>query len=287
MKRQLLQYKGGEIRYFTNENLSTSKPNLILLPGWPVSAIMFKKLVEYLDDSFNCYACNLPGFGSANVNNQETCNFEFYSEALSYFCSELKLHKINILGYSIGGNIAVDFTKHYSNLVDRLILYSLPLDGAEIFEEHFERSRVNQIAFNLASKHEWLLNLVNTKLVKSLVPKTAVKAFAKSLYSGIDKVEPDFLDEIFLDTREMNIKSMFDLIQDLENFRLKDYSYSMSSKGVYLLGGEKDKAVSYQTMQGYSKLIPNSSYVLIPNAEHDVGISMPEEFGKVIKQMLL
>lgn len=77
---------------------STSKPNIVLLHGFPSSSLHFRNFMPLLAEKFHGVAPDLPGFGFTSV--PETCAYE-YSFANFAITIGALLSKINIKKFSI------------------------------------------------------------------------------------------------------------------------------------------------------------------------------------------
>ena len=73
-------------------------------------------------------------------------NFEIYSNQLLNIINELKLEKINIVGFSIGALIAQHFTEKYYDKVNKLVLI------ASVFNRSKEQIKTVQDRYSQAVK---------------------------------------------------------------------------------------------------------------------------------------
>jgi len=82
--------------------------SLVLIPGWASDYRIFSTL----DLRFNYLLA-------------ADCSLDDFDEKLSKAVSEYGLKKISLLGWSLGGFLAVDFSLKYKKLIDELILVSI------------------------------------------------------------------------------------------------------------------------------------------------------------------
>jgi len=93
--------------------------NLLLLHGALGSKDQLLKLKDYLSPHFNLHMLNFEGHGGRSSNRIfSTTNF---TENVHAYLLENNLDKISIFGYSMGGYVALNFAKHYANMVEAII----------------------------------------------------------------------------------------------------------------------------------------------------------------------
>lgn len=108
---------------------------LLLIHGNMSSSFFFLPLMEALADQFKIYAVDLRGFGFSSYQNRFD-DLKDLSEDLEQFVELLRLKDLEILGWSTGGGIAMQFAADNPELVKRLILLdSVGIKGYPIFEK--------------------------------------------------------------------------------------------------------------------------------------------------------
>ena len=108
---------------------------LLLIHGNMSSSFFFLPLMEKLAAEFKIYAVDLRGFGFSSYQNRFD-DLKELSEDLEFFVEQLRLKELEILGWSTGGGIAMQFAADNPELVKRLILLeSVGIMGYPIFEK--------------------------------------------------------------------------------------------------------------------------------------------------------
>ena len=118
--------------YFSFENSSIyyeqygkGKP-LLFLHGWNESIESFKKnMTPKLRDSFNLILLDLPGFGKSDQINLSFDNLYLLLDSLIH---KLDLKELYLVGYCMGGIIALDYTIRNPQKVNKLILIKTFID---------------------------------------------------------------------------------------------------------------------------------------------------------------
>jgi len=108
---------------------------LVLLHGNMTSSKHWDILIESMPDEFTIYAPDLRGFGISSYN-QEISSLHDFSEDLKMFCDKLNLNNFNLMGWSTGGGVAMDFAADNPEYVKKLILMeSVGTKGYPIFKK--------------------------------------------------------------------------------------------------------------------------------------------------------
>ncbi|MCG8553050.1 MAG: alpha/beta hydrolase [Desulfobacterales bacterium] len=107
---------------FVIESGSRTKPPLLLLHGSVSNSFCWFGDVERLSENYNVYAIDI--IGEAGFSSPERPAYEkgHYAEWLKDVVSELALKSVSLVGLSLGGWMALDFTTRYPEFADNLIL---------------------------------------------------------------------------------------------------------------------------------------------------------------------
>ena len=104
---------------------SPERPALIMLHGFLGNAEEWQPVAEALSGQFYCIAVDLPGHGgSQHITLPEDKAFEAFDEHLLVLTDSLRLEKYNMLGYSLGGRLAMSHMLAYPELVGHVIAES-------------------------------------------------------------------------------------------------------------------------------------------------------------------
>ena len=97
--------------------MKNEKKNLLLLHGWDYDLYSlrstsndpwnnYKKLIKLLENRFNIYKLNFPGFCNQEEPTDKEWNLENYSRYVDKYIKDNNLNIDYILGYSFGGAVA-------------------------------------------------------------------------------------------------------------------------------------------------------------------------------------
>ena len=191
-------------------------------------------------------------------------SFEIYSNQLFQIIDELKLEKINIVGFSIGALIAQHFTEKFYEKVNKLVLigsvYKRSEKQIEIVKNRFSEA-VNGKSITIDSIKRWFSE-------EYLNNNSHVYDFFYNLLEK--KKNEDFLPayKIFVNSDNYNI------------------NYSNFNMPTLVMTGENEIGSTPLMSKGISEEIKNSSLYLIKNAKHGATIEQAETVNKKIDKFL-
>lgn len=104
---------------------SKGKP-ILFLHGWNESTESFKdNLLEKLKTNYQLILLNFPGYGKSE---KIILSFDNLCKIIDILLDELKIRKINLIGYCMGGIIGLDYTIKNQKRVNELILLETFID---------------------------------------------------------------------------------------------------------------------------------------------------------------
>ena len=120
LKEKFVHIDGNKIRYFES---GSSKKILLLVHGLGASSERWANVLPIFTNDFRVIVPDLIGFGYSD---KPTIDYtiDFFSNFLEKFLISLGINKTSIIGSSLGGQIAAEYTSSHSQSVDKLILVS-------------------------------------------------------------------------------------------------------------------------------------------------------------------
>lgn len=120
MQEEFVNVDGNKIRYIKT---GSSKNTLVLIHGLGASAERWEPVLSYFGNQYTVIVPDLIGFGYSDKPNTDYTS-EFFAGFVSSFVETLGLDRTSIIGSSLGGQIAVEYTAANQQSVDRLVLVS-------------------------------------------------------------------------------------------------------------------------------------------------------------------
>jgi pimeloyl-ACP methyl ester carboxylesterase len=227
------------------------KQNLVIIPGWRETSESFSEVKKELENYFNVYVIDLPGF-------KTPLERPYYLEDYLNFLEE-KLKDVDnfyLLGHSFGGALAALYSLKHKDKAKKLILY----DSAIVRKK------------TLKVRIVYLLTKI-LKIFEKILPTKIANLFKKFYYRFVVGSYDYFLGDENLKKTFANIIDK-DLTEEIKKIEVK----------TYIIWGQSDKVTPLK--QGYllKKLIPNSE-ILIVDGGHSFHKEKPEVLVNVLKKI--
>lgn len=100
---------------------NNSHQNLILIHGWAFDSNIWRLNIEELKTKYNIYTIDLNGHGNSSFNSEYN-NLDVYLQQISKLLPNNNNNITTILGWSLGGIIALNLKHKYPDLIKNIIL---------------------------------------------------------------------------------------------------------------------------------------------------------------------
>ena len=237
--------------------LGTNENPILLLHGFDSSMLGFRHLIPYLADN-QTWAIDLLGFGFTERLANLTYSADHIREHLASFWQSMIKRPVTLVGVSMGGAAAIDFTLSYPEAVSKLVLINsvgyngsfpigrvLPQPIVELGTEFWRQRRYQSLFWGkpwgmLDEKTE---DVIRCAALPSFMPNwdLAINSFTSS--GGYD--------------------------------RLSD-RIALVNKPTLILWGEKDDVLGTASASKFERAIANSKLIWLPGMGHSPQWSHPE-----------
>ncbi|MEG3939209.1 MULTISPECIES: 2-succinyl-6-hydroxy-2,4-cyclohexadiene-1-carboxylate synthase [unclassified Microcoleus] len=242
---------------------------ILLLHGFTGNNQDFSSVISLLSQNYCCLAVDLPGHGKTRVSGDESCyNMSNTAQALIDLLDDLQIDKCLLLGYSMGGRLALYMTLHFPERFEKVVLES----ASPGLKSEKERSHRLQSDLQLAQKLEnsnikdFILNWYDRPLFKSL------KKFPKFDQLIESRLANNPL-EVAKSLRNLGIGNQPSLWEKLTQNQIP----------ILLLAGEYDE--KFQAINAeIASFCPAASLNIIPNAGHNIHFENIDKFVEVVRQ---
>jgi 2-succinyl-6-hydroxy-2,4-cyclohexadiene-1-carboxylate synthase len=111
-----------------------TKPALVMLHGFLGSQADWQSIIAHLTEHFYCVCVDLPGHGNSPAMSLPTPGFEQIVEHIQTAIDSLSIEKYHLLGYSLGGRIALHLARDHADKLLSLCVESCHpgLENAEV-----------------------------------------------------------------------------------------------------------------------------------------------------------
>ena len=96
---------------------------VVLVHGNMTSSKHWDLLLESMDERFTIYAVDMRGFGGSTYNIRIT-SIKDFSDDLKLWIDALNLKNFTMIGWSTGGNVAMQFCADYPGYAEKLVLFA-------------------------------------------------------------------------------------------------------------------------------------------------------------------
>jgi 2-succinyl-6-hydroxy-2,4-cyclohexadiene-1-carboxylate synthase len=266
---------------------SSQNPPLVFLHGFLGSGKSWREIFQInklseqsrngdinvaLQDQYFCILPDLPGHGeNTKLDFSTTISFDFVTDWLFHLLDEIPAPKIHLVGYSLGGRVALHFATRYPEQIHSLILESA---NAGIIDE---AERARRLAEDSARAESML---------RDGMPAFVEKWYDMPLFASL-KNHPEKISAIKEAAKQNNPRWMAKVIVELSpglQTPLWD-SLSELSFPVLLIAGAKDEKY-VQVMQKMAEQIPSAQKNILPEAGHNVHAEQPEVYIELLKNFL-
>jgi len=258
MKGKILKYKSGYDKYGTYYecNLHSKDIPTIFIHGVGLNISMWSKQRKIFGEKNLFYDLINHGKTSKCLKELKYNDFNLQLKNLINF---FNLKKINIVGFSIGSIIALNFSTKFSYLINKLVLissvynrslseqksvisrYKLAINGKNISELAIKRWFTKEYLKKNPSVCKKFLNILNKNNIENFLP--AYKLFANTKNNLFDLNQ--FYTPTLIITGEKDMNSTPDMSLNLSK-KIKNSKLLIVPKGKHMAYFENSKSINLQ-----------------------------------------
>lgn len=108
--------------YYEHYQNSDSKETLVLLHGFLSSTFSFRHLVPLLKEDYNVISVDLPPFGKSGKISSFKYSYQNLAATVVELMKSLGIREFNVVGHSMGGQIAMNILLHHPEYAKKGIL---------------------------------------------------------------------------------------------------------------------------------------------------------------------
>tara|TARA_A100001037_G_scaffold229389_1_gene207527 strand:- start:132 stop:914 length:783 start_codon:yes stop_codon:yes gene_type:complete len=247
--------------YFFNKKDSIP---IVFIHGVGLNHQMWDNQVNYLNE-FSILTYDLLGHGKTPCN-KDKLSLKDFSYQLLRILDYLKIEKINLVGFSLGSLISLDFTSRFQNKVEKLILIGTTYKRSDQ-ERSLVLDRYNQAKLNKPISKQALKRWFSDKYLDDN-PKTY------DLFMNILNKKPQDHNN-FLKAYELfaNHYDDFEAIKKIDRKTL-------------VMTGSEDVGSTPTMSKELVKDLANSTYIEIKNGKHLCSIECSDDVNMNIKKFI-
>ncbi|AFZ35345.1 2-succinyl-6-hydroxy-2,4-cyclohexadiene-1-carboxylate synthase [Stanieria cyanosphaera PCC 7437] len=248
-----------------------NKPVILFLHGFMGDRFDFEQVISLLSSSFSFLTVDLPGHGKTKIfGSEEYYTMSKTAQALIELLQKNQIARCFLVGYSLGGRLALYLTIYFPNYFEKVVLESASPGLIAEKERHLRLKKDCQLAAKLETNDfEAFLN----------------QWYSNSLFNSFKK-HRDFNQAIqkrLKNNPQELAKSLRNLSTGLQPSLWQQLKFNKIPL-LFVVGELDQKFVLINTQM--SKLCPNSQLKIIKNSGHNIHFENPVEYSKVIKNFL-
>ena len=252
---------------FKSENYSTENRALIILHGFLGMSDNWKTLaVQYAENGFDVHALDLRNHGRSFHSDQ--FSYELMVQDVIEYCQANNLRKIDLIGHSMGGKVAMLLATNYPEMVNKLIIADI---GPKFYPQHHQSILAGLNAVDFSKKPSRIE--VDT-IVQQYIPDFGTRQFLlKSVYWQ----QPDQLAFRFnLEVFNLKINEIGQALPENNIFE-NDTLFIRGGASSYILNSDFDNILKHFT---------KATFQTIDNAGHWLHAENPKMFLDITLQYL-
>jgi pimeloyl-ACP methyl ester carboxylesterase len=245
------------------ESQENSDTPFLLIHGFDSSLLEFRRLFPLLAAENEVWAVDILGFGFTDRVAEVQYSPNAIKTHLYYFWKTLINKPVILVGASMGGAAALDFTLTYPEVVEKLVL----IDSAGLVASS------PLVKFMFSPLDTWLTNFLKSPKVRQNISRAAYKN--KELAS----VDAQLCAALHLELPNWNTALIaFTKSGGYSAFRFKELMKIQQE--TLILWGESDKILGTKDAPRFKRAIPNSKLIWIQDSGHVPHLEQPQMIAK-------
>jgi len=241
--------------------------SILLIHGWGVNSEIWVSLVDQLKKFFKIYIIDLPGMGQSSTISPYT---------LENLAKEIRVNipvdKCNILGWSLGGQVAIQLAIKNPQFVKKLILMSTTPCFVERYDWPYGVKKNFFNKFEIDAK-----NKIDDTLMKFFLIQT------KDIVNAKDTMR--FLKRNFIQSSYHKTHGMQNALGILKNTDLRKEIKKITKQSLIIIG-DKDRLTCPDASLWLNRNIRTSTLVKIQGANHMPFITHTKEVIDSMKEFI-
>ena len=249
---------------------------IVLIHGTGSSLHTWNDWTKELTKKYRVIRLDLPAFGLTGPNKNADYTIKSYTDFLHQFISKIKIDKFHLVGNSLGGNIAWNYTAEHPQKIEKLIL----VDASGL-----PTNKPQPAIFKMAKTP------ILSSVFLFMTPKFFIKKNMKEVYADNSKITDLLISRYHkMSLREGNRKAFIDRAKI--DFTVGEKVNLNKLKSIkthtLLIWGAKDNWIPLKSVgKKMDSILPNSKLVVLENSGHVPMEENPKESLVVLKDFLI
>lgn len=259
-KVESIRINGIDVSYF--DEGAHENNTVVFLHGWSGSKDKFCALIETLDPYFRIVILDLPGHGDSEPlakGNRSLCS---YSMFVRDFLQQLGITKANLIGFSMGGTIALMCSSFFPDFVDKIVVWESFTNLTEV-KKFYPASLLFKLLQERPSLCTQFHTAVNRKFISGIL-----SCFMSS--------------QVIVSVQKADIETLVDVGARLIDTNFQEQINGSEKVALLVCGRKKDLIIPKQMMQKLKSVLPKAEIREVEGAEH-FATNRNEVYAEVLK----
>ena len=228
---------------------------LLFIHGLSDNLLYWEVLSSSLKKDYQVIRVDLRGHGESELGSEEI-SISTHVNDLKTLLDELNIEKINLIGFSLGGAVALDFTVKYPKLVESLILMSTFF-------------KADEYSANMFNQFKKVLNRGFEEFFDFMLPLVLCPNVIDS-----NKKELEMLKQI--SSQSANVEAYIKSVDACLNFDVEN-DLSDIKVPTLILAGQYDKIFPLSMQKELQSKIKTSKLIVFENTKHNILVGKNNE----------
>ncbi len=231
-----------------NYKLEGSGKTLVFIHGLSDNLLYWEVLTASLRNDYQVLRVDLRGHGESELGDEEI-TIDTYVNDLNDLLEELDMSNVNLIGFSLGGAVALDFAVKYSQKVDSMVLMSS-------FYKAGDGTR------DILCQFKDTLNVSFEEFYDFILPKVLCP-------DVIDENKDDL--EMLKDiaSQDANVEAYIKAVDVCLDVDVEEY-LSEIDVPTLILAGKYDEITTLDMQKDLHEKIENSEFIVLDNVKHNL-----------------
>lgn len=251
----------------------SAKETLVLLHGFTGSTRTWRHVIGFLPNSIKIVAIDLIGHGKTE-SPKDVARYSMIEQVkdLEEIFEQLELQYFTLLGYSMGGRVALSYAVRFPKRIKKLILESSS-PGLQSEQEQANRRKAD----------EYLANEIEQQGIEAFVNKWE----NIPLFSSQKNLPLHVRDEVRKERLSQHPMGLANSLRGMGTGAQQSVWKKLIrlSFPVILITGELDEKFNNIAKQMQIQL-QDSKHIVVPGVGHSIHVENPEQFAKIVKEVL-
>lgn len=284
MEKRQLVIKNGEVIHYLEHG--AGEKILLLIHGNFSSSLHYSPLIDRLPSDIRVIAPDLRGFGDSTYY-RRIKSLKDFADDLCYFLQGKHIDQVDIVGWSLGGGVALEFAAAYPTMIRKLVLInSTTHRGYPVFKKGDQNQmlvgQVYESPEEMAKDPIQVIPLLEAQKNKNFAVMSYV--FDATIYT-VSK--PSIEDNKMWIDESLKQRNLIDADWALANFNMSS-QHNFYNAGTNNIGnvkcpilhtwGNKDIVVpEYMVLENVKALQKQSTLIVYENCGHSPLVDVPDQ----------